>query len=109
MDALDRNLEALEKENALRTRLGSVGGNNAASIVINGSGVVALVVGAIGILGIVVAVAAVLVVSAWRDADMNDLTRVRGDVRELQAYRTQQERRINELEASSHGKSDPEG
>lgn len=73
--------------------------SNSAAITINGGGAVALVVGLIGILGIVIAVSAVLVVSAWRAADMNDLVRVRGDVRELQAYRAQHGDRINKLEA----------
>lgn len=81
---------------------------NSAAITINAGGAVALGVGFIGILGIVIAVAAVLVVSSWRSADMADLSRVRGDVRELQAYREQHSTRINQLEAPS-GKPDPEG
>jgi HAMP domain-containing protein len=83
--------------NALTDATNRLGSSNAV-ITINGGGAIALVVGFIGILGIVIAVAAVLVVSAWRAADMSKLQTVRDDMDMANAYITQHEKRLNKLE-----------
>ena len=75
---------------------------------LHGENLVAIVVAAIGAIcavlaatAVVVALASVMVIWGWREADMRDLSRVRSDVRELQAYRVQHGERITTLEAAN--------
>ena len=75
---------------------------------LHGENLVAIVVAAIGAIcavlaatAVVVALASVMVIWGWPEADMRDLSRVRSDVRELQAYRVQHGERITTLEAAN--------
>lgn len=76
-----------------------------ATVTMRSDNIIAIVVGALCALmaftAMLVAVAAVLIVWGWREADMRDLTRVRGDVRELNAYRVDHGERITTLEAAN--------
>jgi hypothetical protein len=91
----------LDRWEALNRAAVPAGPVSTSGIHIHGSGLLAVIVAIIGFVGIVIAVAAVLVVAAWRDADMSDLTRVRGDVRELQAWRQVHADKISKLEAKN--------
>lgn len=115
---LERIAAENKQQNAeLIEAMGKLGPMNHGTVTTSGvhihsDGIVAMIVGLIGIalagfaaFCLMVAVAAVLIVSAWRDADMNDLIRVRGDVRELQAYKSQHSDRINKLEAKTSDES----
>ena len=76
-----------------------------ATVTMRSDNIIAIVVGALCALmaftAMLVAVAAVLIIWGWREADMRDLTRVRGDVRELNAYRVDHGERITTLEAAN--------
>lgn len=104
---LERITEENKKQNAeliqALNRFGAVsaGTSSTSGVHVHADGIIAIIVGAFGILGVITAVAAVLVVWAWRSADMADLARVRGDVRVLDAQHDTQERRINKLEAEN--------
>jgi hypothetical protein len=67
-EAADRIYDAAGQLSAAAGRLYPTGSSS--TITINGGGAVAILVGMVGVLGIVVAVACVLVVSAYRQADM---------------------------------------
>lgn len=104
MDTLD-SLRAEIRRDVAEIRSAIPVNNNTAGIHIHGGGLVAIIVGIVGTFAILVAVCAVLIVSAWRSADMQYLSQLRGDMREQQQYRQQFSDRLNSLEATN---ADPE-
>lgn len=99
----DRLWDLTGRFSALAGKLGQPASN--AAITINGTGAAALVVGLIGVMAIVIAVSAVLVVSAWRSADMTEVESLRLQVDRMKEtqdthaiYLQTHDRRLNQLE-----------
>lgn len=87
-----------ERDHELIRRLFGVGGSSA-TIQIQAGSLAAIFVGAVGAMAIVIATAAILVLWAWRQADIRDMAQLRARQSTNEAYTATHERRINEIEA----------
>jgi hypothetical protein len=96
MQELQELRTAAAELHAAARGLGQV--SSTSGVHIHGSGLLAVLVALVGFIGIVVAVAAVLVVAAWRSADMSALQTVRDDMDMAAARIEQHERRLTKLE-----------
>lgn len=62
-------------------------------------GAVSLVVSMVAVFAIVFSMAAVAVIWAWRDRDLDDMAQIRARLMQCEQYREQHGRRIADLEA----------